>query len=316
MKRSIQRNFIIHSFALIILLLVSCKEENKEPSKEKVEKKDQAIEIITERMDFQTVDSIPSGWTTFKYINISDEPHFFLLDKYPEGRTIEDGEHEIIPVFQKGMDLINAGKSEEGFAEFGKLPEWFSEIVFTGGSGLISPKGSSLITVKMEPGYYVMECYVKMANGKFHSSMGMAKEFIVTSNKNNNKAPESDIKITLSSTKGFVFDKPIPKGKHTFSVHFEDQIVHENFVGHDLNLVKLEDGVDLETLESWMNWANPKGLINPAPEGVTFLGGINEMPAGSTAYFHINLKPGKYAFVSEVPNTISKNMLVPFEVPQ
>ena len=63
-----------------------------------------------------------------------------------------------------------------------------------------------------------------------------------------------------------------------------------------------------------MNWADPKGLITPSPEGFTFLGGVNDMPAGNTGYFEVNLKPGNYAFISEVPNALSKNMLKTFVV--
>src|SRR5680860_1002883 len=64
----------------------------------------------------------------------------------------------------------------------------------------------------------------------------------------------------------------------------------------------------------WMNWADSKGLISPAPEGITFLGGVNDMPAGSIGYFQVNLEPGNYALISEVPNTISKNMLKTFKI--
>ncbi|WP_340075952.1 hypothetical protein [Leptobacterium sp. I13] len=277
-------------------------------------KKDSTIEIITEVMDFQTADTIPSGWNTFKYINNSTETHFFLLDKYPEGKTIENAEKEIAPPFQNGMDLINEGKTEEGFAEFNKLPSWFFEVVFLGGSGLVSPKNSSLTTVKLEPGYYIMECYVKMADGTFHSTMGMVKPIIVTNGDSGNLPPEATINISISSTEGIVYDAPIEKGMQVFAVQFKDQIVHENFVGHDVNLVRLDDTANLEALENWMNWADPKGLITPAPEGVTFLGGVNDMPAGNTGYFQVNLEPGNYAFVSEVPNSLKKKMLRTFEV--
>lgn len=99
-----------------------------------------------------------------------------------------------------------------------------------------------------------------------------------------------------------------------FSVFVKDQKKHENFIWHDLNLVKLEDYASEEALEKWMNWANPKGLISPTPSGLTFLGGVNDMPAGSTGYFEVDLKPGNYAFISEVPNAKSKNLLIPFTV--
>jgi len=301
--------------SISLLIMLSCVTDKKSEKKEKViDEKDNSIEIITEVMDFQTVDTIDSGWHTFRYINRSNDSHFFLLDKYPEGKNISDAEKEVIPIFQDGMDLITKGKSEEGFSEFNKLPAWFFEIVFSGGSGLVSPGHTSETTIKIEPGYYVIECYVKMENGVFHSSMGMVKELIVTDKHVDNHKLKPNVKITISSKGGIVYNESIKKGKQTFEVFFEDQIVHENFVGHDVNLVKLDEKADLEAIEKWMNWADPLGLISPAPQGITFLGGVNDMPAGSRAYFTSTLEPGRYAMISEVPNSLSKNMLKTFIV--
>lgn len=306
-------NFLLIAFFIVVL--TGCKSDKKTAKMNEVEPaKDTIIEIVTEAMDFQTLDTIPSGWNTFKYLNNSNETHFFLLDKYPDGKTIVDTFREIIPPFQSGMDLINEGNAAEGYAEFNKLPAWFFEIVFTGGSGLVSPKKSSLTTVKLEPGYYLMECYVKMENGKFHTTMGMAKPIIVTNEDSGNIPPEATVNITISSSEGISYEGSIGKGEQVLSVYFKDQIAHEHFVGHDVNLVRLNENADLEALEKWMNWSDPKGLITPAPEGITFLGGVNEMPAGSTGYFTALFEPGKYALISEVPKSLSKNMLKTFEV--
>lgn len=301
--------------SILFLIAQSCGFEKKTDKKEQVETiKENVIEIVTNAMDFQTLDTILSGWNTFKYINNSNETHFFLMDKYPNGKTIVDFEKEITPPFQNGMDLIIQGKSSEAFEEFSKLPEWYSEVIYSGGSGLVSPQKSGLTTIKLEPGNYLMECYVKMPNGKFHTSMGMVKAIIVTDKDSGNLSPKETINITISSKEGIVHDKPIAKGKQIFAVHFKDQIVHENFVGHDVNLVKINKDTDLEVLEKWMNWAEPNGLMSPAPVGFTFLGGVNDMPAGSKGYFTAILEPGNYALVSEVPNTINKKMLKTFSV--
>jgi hypothetical protein len=265
-------------------------------------------------MDFQMVDSISSGWNTIRYKNQSNQTHFVLFDKYPEGKYFKDTEAEILPVFDNGMKLINEGKSEEGFDEFKKLPEWFFDIVFTGGTGLISPGQVGETTLKLDPGYYIVECYVKMPSGEFHSSMGMVKPLIVTDNNSGYTGLTPDINITVSSTEGIVYNELINKGKQTFSVFFKDQIAHENFVGHDVNLVRLNQGADLEALEKWMNWSDPKGLIEPAPKDLIFLGGVNDMPSGSTGYFTATLEPGNYALISEVPNALSKKLLKTFVV--
>ncbi len=308
---------------MVMALCFSCKNDTKEKNKPiQIHKSESTavvstprfVEILTESMEFKSVDTIPSGWNTFRYKNLSNETHFFLMDKYPEGKNITHTIKEIAPIFEKGMQLINRGNPKEGFAAFGALPEWFGDIVFSGGSGLVSPKKTAITTIHLEPGYYIMECYVKMPNGMFHTSMGMAKPIIVTQEDSGNTPPEPTVNITVSNADGIVYDKPITKGQQVFSVFYKDQKHHENFMQHDVNLVRLDANADLETLEKWMDWSDPRGLITPAPSGVTFLGGVNDMPAGRTGYFYADLKPGKYALISEVPNAQEKGLLKEFEI--
>ena len=308
------------SFTILIsvssfLLVQSCKTDKKLEKNTTVEVvKDNVIEIITKNMDFQMPDTITSGWNTFRYKNLSPQTHFFLIDKYPEGKSSDDAKNLVAPVFERAMKLITEGKTEEGYAEFAKLPEWFGDVVFLGGSGLLSPNQMGETTLNLKPGNYIIECYVKMSNGMFHTSMGMTKDIVVTKIDSGNKALIPDIDISISSTDGIIFKDSISSGKHTFSVYFKDQIVHEHFVGHDINLVKLDENANLKALENWMNWADPKGLIEPAPSAITFLGGANDMPAGSIGYFTATLETGSYALISEVPNSLSKNMLKTFVV--
>jgi hypothetical protein len=295
--------------------LNSCKKETKEKRQEAVEEvKEPIVEIVTVNMDFQMPDTIPSGWNTFHYKNRSPQTHFFMVDKYPEGKTSEDMEKYVVPVFDSGMKLINEGKAEEGFAEFANLPEWFEEVVFMGGSGLLSPGKTAQTTLFMKPGKYILECYVKMENGIFHTSMGMKKDLVVSSSDSGVKEPEESVMIELSEAECIVLKDSVRAGENTFSVFYKDQKVHENFVGHDINLVRLHENADMGLLEKWMNWADPKGLIEPAPANITFLGGVNDMPAGSRGYFTALLEPGKYVLISEVPNASSKNLMKAFVV--
>lgn len=270
------------------------------------------VEVKTEHMNFILPDEIPSGWNTFRYHNKSSLSHFMLIDRMPvfegEQKTYEDFK-EIPPIFNDAMDLINAGNAEEGFAEFGRLPAWFSKVVFSGGVGIVSPGETAQTAVFLEPGTYVVECYVK-TGGKFHP---MSKQLIVNEESSPQSPPEPTINIALSRKGGIEMEEEPNAGLHTIAVHFKDQGPHEHFLGHDVHLVKLEEGTDIAALDAWMNWADPKGLNTPAP--VTFLGGAQDMPAGNTAYVTVYLKPGNYAWVSEVPNPSSKGMLKTFTVP-
>ena len=198
------------------------------------------------------------------------------------------------------------------------MPAWFGEIVFVGGPGLVAPGGSAEATVYLEPGTYLLECYVK-TNGVFHSYnaapdvYGMVHELTVTEEVTTETAPEPTLELTLSGAGGIEGAGDVQPGRHTVAVHFTDQQAHENFVGHDVHLVRLEDDIDMEALETWMDWTQPTGLETPAP--AAFLGGLNEMAAGETGYFTVNLTPGRYAWIAEVPNAEEKGMLKVFTVP-
>ncbi|MFL1012932.1 hypothetical protein [Flavisericum labens] len=312
-------NLVLLFFAVTILC--GCKNEKKSESVEEViievenlvKEPTNVIDIVTLSMEFQMQDTIPSGWNTFKYDNRANETHFFRFVKLPAGITVENFINEADPVFEEGMDLINEGKTEEGFAAFGKMPKWFSQAVPSGGSGLIAPKLSGISTLNLEPGLHSVECYVKMANGKFHSTMGMIKEVYVTDAKSDSGPPIATNTIDIKED-GFHISGDLKKGEHIFEVNIINQKLHENFATSDVHLVKLDDIADVDALEAWMVWYDPKGFITPVPNGLTFMGGYNDDDEGSTGYFQVNLKPGKYAFIAEVPNAREKGLLKEFEV--
>ena len=303
---------------MALLLITSCKTDSKNKQGSEAltkEEEPKVVRVVTKSMEFFAPDTIPSGWNTFVYENQSTEPHFILLDKYPEGKTIANGAKEVGPAFEEGMFFIMEGKNEEAMEAFGKLPEWFSKVVYSGGTGLISPRHTAVSTVYLKPGYYLMECYVRMPDGRFHTYMGMSKALIVMDEDSGLSAPKATVDIGISSEEGITYSGTPVAGKNTFSVTYKDQIVHENFVGHDVNLVRMEEGADLKALEAWMNWATPTGLMSSRlPPGFTFLGGANDAPEGSTLYFEAELMPGNYILISEVPNTNEKGMLKTFTV--
>jgi len=307
--------FLLIGISAIFFLTQSCKIDKKEMQSKTVKvEKDNVIEIITENMEFQAPDTIPSGWNTWRYSNKSPQPHFILIDDNMDGITVKEFKEELLPPFGEGITKLYEGKNEEAFAAFGKIPEWSSSTRWLGGVGLISAGKTAETTLKLEPGYYIIECYVKMSNGMFHTNMGMYKELIVSDEPSMMNEPVANFAIDISSENGIVFNPPTKAGTYVFSVNYIDQKKYENFQGHDINLVKIDENADIINLEAWMNWLDLEGLIDPAPQGFTFLGGVNDMPAGNKGYFKAKLEPGKYALISEVPNASSKNMLKTFVV--
>lgn len=273
--------------------------------------------VALENKTFQAPDSVPAGWTTFRLQNASTMTHLAVIERYPAGYGIAEARAQVAPIFQAGMDLLTAGKTQEAMAKFGELPAWFGKIVFLGGPGLTGPGRTSEATVNLEPGTYVLECYVK-TDGIFHSvnpdstKYGMVHQFAVTGPATEVPEPTATLDLTLSSTRGLEISGVPQAGQQTVAVHFEDQKVYENFVGHDVHVARLADDTDLKALVAWMDWTQPTGLQTPAP--VEFIGGLQEMPAGSTGYFTVTLEPGRYAFIAEVPNADAKGLLKEFTV--
>lgn len=307
------------TFSFLLFTLYSCKTKEKDTKEEKPITEKSSLElgqvnISTKSMEFFVADTLYSGWNNLIYENQSQEVHFVMMDLYPEGITIENTKAELLPPFDDGMRLIMENKMDSAMIAFGKIPDWYQQVKFLGGTGLVSPKHTVQSTIHLEPGRYIMECYVKMFNGEWHTSHGMLKEIIVMNESTELNPPAPTANIDISSTDGIILKDSLSSGNHIFQTNFIDQKVYENFVGHDVNLVRYENTASLDSLILWMNWVNPKGLITPAPEGFTFLGGMNNLPAGSKGFFEAALTPGNYVLISEVPAAEEKKLFYQFSI--
>ena len=318
-EKCVIRNLYYLRFYIIIIILIpvfyGCGTSNNQNDDISSEKEIAGVvKVITTGLDLDMPTEIPSGWITFRYFNKSNMTHFFVLEKMPihEGiqLTVEDSKREVVPVFQAIMDSLISG----GDPQYDQLPEWFGKVEFVGGVGLVGPGHTAQTTVNIEPGTYVVECYVKNPGGIFHSIAGMITGLVVAEITTDANPPEPTLKITLSRENGIEVQGEIKQGIHLVAVHFEDQKTQEHFAGFDLHLARLQETTDLNQLADWMNWMLPEGLQVPAP--AEFLGGVQEMPGGKTAYFKIELRPGRYAWVSEVPDPSSKKMLKVFTIPE
>ncbi|MGE0555558.1 MAG: hypothetical protein AB7R55_19160 [Gemmatimonadales bacterium] len=276
------------------------------------------MELVAHGLEFTAPDTVTAGWVTVRFRNEAAITHFALIEKLPEGVDLERQQREVAPTFQAGMDHLAAGEVELAQAAFGTLPAWFGQVTFMGGPGLTSPGGSSETTLYLDPGTYLIECYVK-TGGTFHSFNrdttvhGMVHQLTVVDGGDATAPPTATLRLELSSEQGITMTGEPAAGPQTIAVHFADQTAYANFVGHDVHLARLPDGADPGAVEAWMDWRQAGGLITPSP--AEFLGGVNEMPAASTAYLRVTLEPGEYLWIAEVPDPGAKGFVVRFSVP-
>ncbi len=289
-----------HSVAGTILgvaNLVACQPADRAQEADRAALATHVVEVTATDYAFEVAAEIPSGWTTFRMKNGGNEHHFFLLSRLPDGKTFGEYVEEVGVAFETAWDSLRAGemdKAEAGQLLGGLLPEWYASVTSMGGAGLVAAGGVAQTSLNLDPGNYVMECYVKTRDGIFHTSLGMARPFTVTQERSGASAPEADLELVLSNYEVAITGEATA-GTHTVAVRFEE---HPEFgLGNDVHLARLKDGVDLNEVARWMDWMELSGLRAPAP--AEFLGGAQEMPVGLTAYFTVNLEPGRYGWLTE-----------------
>lgn len=280
-------------------------------------------------------DEVPAGWTTFRFANASHSDHFVLIYRVPQEAIdaatsageplLEHWRNAITVPFQDEFNPYVAGDvTYDAFlgnlvgAISASAPWFFAPgAPPVGGPGLTAAGRMSTTTVMLEPGTYIIECYVKDADEQFHSYNGMLEMLTVADAESGAREPVATTELELSSGAGIRMPADMRPGVQTIAIRFLDQQPYEHLQGHNAHLVRLngDDPALLDELADWMDWRMEGSLSFRAPQGAEFLGGTMEMGAGGTAYYTVNLTPGDYAWIAEVPDPAAKNMLKTFTVP-
>ena len=318
------------AIALALLMLTGCSEERPAAAPTTAEAAAPAaepaaapqpepylVEIRAVGKTFQGPAEIPAGWTTFRFVNASPMIHFAWIDVPPEGVTMQLMSDTTAEYFQEAMDAMNAGDQDAISAAFAKFPEWMADLGHMGGPGFLSPGRTGQTTVYLEPGYYILECYIK-SDGIFHTTspgkgqIGMLMELVVTEEDNGAPEPQADVTLAISNSGFELVDGALTPGQNTIRVDFLEQQALPSFVGNDVHLMRVDDGESIAKADAWLDWRTRNGLEDPSP--VTFLGGINDLPAGAHGYFTVDLAPGDYAFIAEIPEPAAAGFALPFTI--
>ncbi|MFB6240593.1 MAG: hypothetical protein ABEJ46_03365 [Gemmatimonadota bacterium] len=247
---------------------------------------------------FEMPKEIASGWTTFRFTNTGEQEHFVYVYRLPTSVSYNQFQQEAMTAFGRVWNRYASGETtrEEAMGEFAEeLPGWFmTDLTPAGGVALTEPGETAESTVRLTPGTYVVECYVKTPKGTWHTERGMQRKMVVTNEDNGAPAPEADTEITLSSYR-IEMSEPLSAGRQTIAVRTTDR--PEGFMAHDLNLFRLEAEETVEEIVAWMDWMDLDQFRAPAP--AYSLGGVEHLAPDRTGYMTVTLEPGRYAFVSE-----------------
>lgn len=217
-----------------------------------------AVELRGDEYAFVLPETIEGGWTTLEFTNTGGEWHEFALAKLDAGKTMADVHR-----------YLADPKSQQQ-----PPPEW---VEIRAGLPTLDAGEEGALTQRLEPGRYVLLCFLPAPDGKSHIEHGMVREFVVEGDANAD-APEADATLELGAWR----DAPqLEAGERTIELRNDGDEPGSVF------LISLEPGKTEADLDRWERG----GLRGPAP--ARFLGGAIDVPAHSSVYYTVELEEGR-----------------------
>ena len=227
--------------------------------------------FIANEYSFTGPDSIPGGWTRVRMVNQGQELHHLGLFKLAEGRTVAD--------FLAALQA--AGQTPGGGPPPGLLTE-------EGGPNAAAPGGESVAILNLEPGTYILVCFIPDAQGVPHIAKGMMKPLTVTAARTAATEPRATTTIEGADF-SFAITPALTAG---------NQMVRFNNTGeqhHEVQVVEVAPG---KTVRDFVDFAES----GQGPPPGRPLGGMAPIEPGDSGYFPLQVGPGTYGFICFLPD--------------
>lgn len=299
--------------AALVLTLSACSPSRSEPDGAK----GNILELAVEGMAFTGSDTIKSGWTTVRVVNDGGMTHHALVYRLPEGITAEMVDEQVVRPIQASLTAAINGETEKAAEIAAGMPDWVGKLTWMGGPGMMSDGVTGEATMYLEPGNYIVECYVK-TNGVQHNfnplpgELGMVFPLTVVAEEGGMTEPDANVTLAITNAGYRIEEGSFVPGGNSVRVIFEEQQLYNNFVGHDAHVFRIDEETDVDAAARWPDFFPTDGQQTPAP--ARFVGGIHDMPQGSTAYFRLDLEPGEYGITAEIPDAKERGFFTKFSV--
>lgn len=230
--------------------------------------------LAIEAFDFgyKTLGSIPGGVTTIQLKNTGSELHhaqFLLLNA---GVTLE----QFGAALKQGPDAA------------------FALGTVAGGAGMVAPNGTSEVMLDLKPGQYMIACFIPGADHIPHLAKGMTLPLTVTAP----TAAAAPFPATVGSVTlfDFSFEMPamLPAGRNMY------RVVNQGAQFHEFNVIKIAPGKTVADVKAFFDPAPGAPPAGPPP-GLP-VGGMNALGTGGSGIAVLNLTPGDYAAICNVPD--------------
>lgn len=275
--------------------LLGCQAEHSEPAN--------TVDIIAEDYEFTAPDTVPAGWVTLRLHNQGSETHYMEIDRLPDDVTFAEARPRVerLVTLTDSLGTLLADGALDTAEAVRRLraaaPDDFWGGSLTdpgedaGGVGLLGPGETARTTLRLEPGIYSMICLMPTKREEPHLERGMIERLVVTGPASGASPPAPDVVMRYDGGR-LSSEPPVRTGRQVAALHVGDVGSSETSGKVGVYLARLDDGIRSEELVRWVT----DGSYRP-PAPTTFLGGVDEIGEGDSAYVTLDLAAGEYGWV-------------------
>ena len=244
------------------------------------------VDVSAGEFFFRSPDSIPAGLTTFRLRQVGAV--LANLEKV-EADNLKPATASHDPTANFHMLWVvrlNAGRTAKEWYAANLKDEPTPWAINLGGPSLAYPPGSSNATFVLEPGNYILVCYVGSARedrNRRHVLKGMFHPLTVSKSGVKDVLPTADITARITGTGQILLSKQPVRGRQLIAV------VNETAKASEFIVQRIKPG---RTADEVVTWKRTDGTSHP---GIP-IGGFSNVPPGSTLLTTIDFKSGSYVF--------------------
>ena len=245
------------------------------------------VDVSAGEFYLRSPDSIPAGLTTFRLSQVGD-----LLTN-PEKVTKENlapatPDNDPTRAFHMLWIVhLEPGRTADEWYKAKVKNERTPWAVDLGGPASADPPRTSNATLVLEPGSYVLVCYVGSARedkNRHHLLKGMFRPLTVVPSKTATVSlPVPDITARITGEGGIQLSGTLRAGRQVI------RVVNETSKSHEFITVRVKEGRPAEEVAVWKR---PDGTPRPFESR----GGLSDIPPGATRTITGLFEPGAYVF--------------------
>ena len=229
----------------------------------------QIITITARDCAYDAPDTVSAGMVTIKLVNQGPDFHHVQLMHLTDGKTVAD--------FEAGLKVMKPGSPP---------PPWAHEVA---GPNTPVPGGEQSIMQQLEPGNYVMVCFIPGADGVPHVMKGMIRPLtVIPATTAAALAPTADVSVMMTDY-AWKITPEITAGKHIIKIENAAEQSHE------MVIAMLAPGKTPADLARWL-----EKQVGPPPGKP--IGGISGMGKGAVVYLPVDLESGEYGILCFLPD--------------